>query len=208
VSPICTGRECLMVVAVRFVAMRHYTRLSVLRYAASFLVLVAPLSYSQVFQIVHNFGGPGDGWQLNSSVVFDSSGNIYGTASFGGQYISGVAYQLSPTDNGWQENILHNFGGPNDGSIPFGEILVGQNGVLYGTTLGGRNLEGSQIAYSLAPGTDSWAESILYTFGFPPELIRSANLVQDALGNLYGAFLYCVITVIATVGRGQSCDSP
>ncbi len=138
------------------------------------------------YQILHSFGGSGDGWQLNSSVVLDSLGNLYGTASFGGHYISGVAYELSPGDNAWQENILHNFGGPGDGSIPWGEVLVGQNGVLYGTTLGS-NFPGKEIAYSLAPGVDAWTESILYTFGFPPKLIRSANLVQDALGNLYGA---------------------
>jgi len=153
----------------------------------SVLSLFAPAQTGVKYQIVHSFGAPGDGAALGSSVVFDLEGNIYGTAGAGGQYNKGIVYELSPDGGGvWSESVLHNFGGTGDGLDPYGEVTIGKGGILYGTTLGGA-FENGEIAYSLTPSAGNWTENILYTFGFPPMLGRSANLVQDSSGNLYGA---------------------
>jgi len=67
------------------------------------------------FQTIHAFSqAKGDGGNPLASVVFDSSGNLYGTTSEGGTGGCGIAYELSPPatqGEKWTETILHNFGG-------------------------------------------------------------------------------------------------
>jgi uncharacterized repeat protein (TIGR03803 family) len=49
------------------------------------------------FQTIHSFSqAKGDGGNPITNVVFDSSGNLYGTTSEGGTAGCGIAYELSP----------------------------------------------------------------------------------------------------------------
>ena len=62
--------------------------------------------------VVHTFegtAGGNDGQNPMGDLAFDSAGNIYGTASAGGQYNYGMAYKLTRTNGGWTESNLHNF---------------------------------------------------------------------------------------------------
>jgi hypothetical protein len=75
-------------------------------------------------------------------LVFDTAGNLYGTAgSFvqcvGVGYGCGVAFKLTPQKNGaWTYSLIHRFRGP-DGDYPNG-LTMDSKGNLYGTTtLGG-----------------------------------------------------------------------
>src|ERR1700733_3691255 len=63
-------------------------------------------------------GGP-------QSVVFDSKGNLYGTAG-GGQYGYGSVFELSPQAGGiWTEQVIHSFNlGEADGYSPVGKPAV------------------------------------------------------------------------------------
>jgi uncharacterized repeat protein (TIGR03803 family) len=83
--------------------------------------------------------GSGDGATPLDSLIFDSSGSLYGTTEFGGQSGLGTAFKLSPpTEQGgqWSEQVLHQFGGPGDGSYPYAPLLLlGTN--FYGTTAQG-----------------------------------------------------------------------
>jgi uncharacterized repeat protein (TIGR03803 family) len=76
-------------------------------------------------------------------LVADTAGNLYGTTSCDGADQLGSVFELSPSGNGtWTFTSLHDFGGP-DGSGPFGNIVIGQDGNLYGTTSkGGQYNEG------------------------------------------------------------------
>jgi uncharacterized repeat protein (TIGR03803 family) len=62
--------------------------------------------------VLHSFNPQGgDGSFPESSLIFDPSGNIYGTTTAGGgTYNSGAVFELTPTQGGnWTETVLHGF---------------------------------------------------------------------------------------------------
>jgi uncharacterized repeat protein (TIGR03803 family) len=73
-------------------------------------------------------------------VIFDSNGDLFGTATLGGE-CCGVAFELVPgSGSKWNESILHVFQGGNDGNGPYGTLVMDAAGHLYGTTeYGGAN---------------------------------------------------------------------
>jgi uncharacterized repeat protein (TIGR03803 family) len=135
--------------------------------------------------ILHRFRGLHDGSNPVTAVVFDTHGNLYGATSRGGTGLRGIAFKLAPTSSGtWTETILHTFLGINgDGSMPMGDLTIDAAGNLYGTTYQGG--AGGGVVFELSPGTTTWTEKILYTFGndaaFP-----TAGLVWDVTGDLFG----------------------
>jgi hypothetical protein len=151
----------------------------------------------------------GDGGSPNGGLRLDASGNIYGTTMDGG-FAGGVCrgifqggpgcgtvFKLAPPlkkGQTWTEEILYRFKGA-EGGNPYGGVVFGTNGSLYGpTSFGGDSGNGS--IFELQPpslGTqssragNSWTERTLHIFsggwdGSNPE----ANLIFDAAGNLYG----------------------
>jgi len=138
--------------------------------------------------VLYSFQGGANGDGGNPiGLVFDQTGNIYGTTSGGGAYTGGVAYELTSSGSGWTESLLHSFGGTGDGSAPYRSVLVIDNaGNLYGTTsLGGNNYG---TVFQLTPSGSGWIENVIYNFqggndgGHP-----YAGLIFDQSGNLYGA---------------------
>jgi uncharacterized repeat protein (TIGR03803 family) len=87
-----------------------------------------------------------DGVYPNSTLVVDSGGNLYGTAS-GGAYNGGVVFELSPAaDGGWTETVLHSFANNrNDGIGPMGPLVLDAAGNIYGTTFGGGRYESGVV---------------------------------------------------------------
>lgn len=85
-----------------------------------------------------------------SAPVLDSAGNLYGTTSSGGSGGAGVVYKLSPGARGnWTETVLHNFtSNAVDGITPYGGVVFGPDGNLYGTTYYG-GLFNDGIVYEL-----------------------------------------------------------
>ena len=84
--------------------------------------------------LLHTFSDGTDGFGPDSNLIFDSSGNLYGTTGGGGAYGLGIAFELTPSASGaWTESILHTFGIFGDGSGPVG-LVFNANGNLYGTT--------------------------------------------------------------------------
>jgi len=64
--------------------------------------LVLTLTFSGVAQasaekVIHNFNGTPDGTVPNAGVIFDASGNLYGTTAGGGSNGLGIVYELSPS---------------------------------------------------------------------------------------------------------------
>jgi uncharacterized repeat protein (TIGR03803 family) len=122
------------------------------------------------YQILHSFGGPGDGSGPTGRLILDGRGNLYGTTLLGGVNAFGTVFMLSPGTNGqWTETILYSF--PNsqeDGYWPAG-VVMDSAGNLYGTTTRG-GLNASGIVYELTPGPNGqWTETILYNFCSLPD---------------------------------------
>jgi uncharacterized repeat protein (TIGR03803 family) len=89
-------------------------------------------------KVLHNFDDNGsDGADPNAGVIFDASGNLYGTTAIGGTHDNGTVFELLPTAGGtWTEQVLHRFDGT-DGQNPNSAVIFDPGGNLYGTTLNG-----------------------------------------------------------------------
>ena len=83
---------------------------------------------------------PGEGAHLDSGLVMDGLGNLYGAAPFGGMYGYGSVYKLAWTSNGWSFSSLHDFTGGSDGSTPQGPLAIDASGNLYGSAAAGGDL--------------------------------------------------------------------
>ncbi len=137
--------------------------------------------------VLYNFTGGNDGFGPGSAVVFDSSGNLYGTTPDGGAYGFGVIYQLSPNAGGWTQTVLHAFTGGSDGAVgSLGALLIDAHGNLFGVTeIGGDNSVGT--VYEISPTGGSWNFTTLYAFaGQPDAAFPYGGLIADASGALYG----------------------
>jgi len=138
--------------------------------------------------VLHSFNNTGvDGFYANSSLVFDGSGNLYGTTYWGGDFNVGTVFELSPAaGGGWTEKVVHSFdnhGG--DGTYPHGGLIVDGSGNIYGTAAAGGASEHG-IVYELTPTGGDWTETILYSFTGTDGAQPEASLTFDGSGNLFG----------------------
>ena len=142
--------------------------------------------------VLHTFTGPDGAGPQVENLVFDSSGNIYGTTQGGGMYDSGVTFELTPSGGGYTESILHSFGNGTDGRAPLAGIVLDSAGNVYGTTdLGGsgspQTCHGScGTVYQLTPSNGGWVENVLVNFDVANGQHPYGNLIIDGSGNLYG----------------------
>jgi uncharacterized repeat protein (TIGR03803 family) len=89
--------------------------------------------------LLYSFQNNGaDGIIPLSGLIFDASGNLYGTTGDGGALGFGTAFKLTPaTGGGWTETLLHSFGSSNDGQYPQASLIFDAAGNLYSTTNAG-----------------------------------------------------------------------
>jgi uncharacterized repeat protein (TIGR03803 family) len=149
--------------------------------------------------VLHAFSDS-DGATPNPDLVFDASGNLYGTTQAGGNTCPnslppgcGTAFELSPATGGWTETVLYSFSNLGDGGYPLSGLIFDQSGNLYGTT--SNPCEGTiyQLwcgnVYELSPsGGGTWSETVLHRFqpfGIDGSTPRG-SLVMGLDGGLYG----------------------
>jgi uncharacterized repeat protein (TIGR03803 family) len=137
--------------------------------------------------------GGTDGIEPEGGLIFDASGNLYGTTTAGGGTGGGTVFELTPTSGGWKETVLYSFQGGVDGVYPTSSLAMDSAGNLYGTTLyggtGGCVITGCGTVFELMPPVNggAWTESIIYSFqnGADGAFPESAVIV-DNFGNLFG----------------------
>ena len=131
--------------------------------------------------VLWNFTGGSDGSYPLSGVIFDSAGNLYGTASgIGGGGAS--VYELSPSGSGWTHKTLYTFSGE-DIACPSGGVTMDAQGNLYGTTGGlGSCGDGGEV-YELTLSDGNWTVARRHTFQAYIGPVETPTL--DAQGNLY-----------------------
>ena len=132
------------------------------------------------------FNGVGDGYNPGTGpVIFDPTGNIYGTTNLGGLHGDGTAYQLVKTQNGWTEHIIANFTSNGSPENSVSGLTFDSAGSLFGTL----DMAGSfgQV-FELTPSGQSWNEQTIYSFqGGNDGAYPVGGLVFDAAGNAYGS---------------------
>ena len=95
--------------------------------------------------VLYGFTGGADGAEPAASVIRDAEGNLYGTTSIGGDVNGplcypvgcGVVFKLDPSG---KETVLYTFTGDTDGANPNATLLLGEEGNLYSTAVGGGDL--------------------------------------------------------------------
>jgi uncharacterized repeat protein (TIGR03803 family) len=91
-------------------------------------------------KLLHSFTGLADGSTPSGRLAIDSSGNLYGTTTVGGNGGAGTAYELIRPASGnppWKVHVIHAFSGGDDGQFPIAGLTMDATGNLYGTTVGG-----------------------------------------------------------------------
>ncbi len=127
--------------------------------------------------VLYSFTGGNDGGNPFSGVIFDGSGDLYGSAYIGGDLGLGTAYELSPAGSGWTQKTLTDFNG-GSGS-PVAGLTFDSHGNLFGTGFVGGTV------YELQPSGGNWTFSQLESFdGINGPF---GSLTFDAEGNIYGA---------------------
>jgi uncharacterized repeat protein (TIGR03803 family) len=138
------------------------------------------------FAVLHTFTNSPDGAQPYAGLIEGSDGTLYGTTLTGGTNGGGTVFKLDRDGGNYQ--VLHHFDASGVGAqFPRGELVLGLNSLLYGTTpLGGTNGVGTIFRLSL----DGSQFHVLYHFGYGAGENPYAGLVQgpasDGSGVLYG----------------------
>lgn len=165
------------------------------------LTVVPDSAGSPTYQTLITLKGVSNGGQPWATPIVDKSGNLYGTASEGGNgaacvfrgiaYGCGVVYKLSAPATGsqWIETLIYQFQGDADGKYPVGSLVFDAHGNLYGTTqYGGTSAAGTVFELSPPPsGSGPWTKTTIYNFpGGASGNSPVAGLIFDEAGNLYG----------------------
>jgi uncharacterized repeat protein (TIGR03803 family) len=135
-------------------------------------------------RVIYRFDDLAQGWSPTATPVADSSGNLYGTTSAGGPYPhAGVVYEVVKGQGSWTYKDLFNFDGTAGGETPFGGVVVGPNGTIYGTTqYGGANSDG--IVFALVPNAGGYKETVFSFNGVDGNAPMAGVTLYD--GNIYG----------------------
>jgi len=154
------------------------------------LAILASAAWAAVPQIIYNFAGDTDGEYIDSDLVIDGAGNLYGTSVQGGAFGSGTVFQLTPSGKGWIHTVLYSFTGGADGGEPYKGVTVDSLGNLYGTAVtgGGGSCEGGcGVAYKLTRSDGVWIQTVIHTFtGGDDGSGPGTGLTLGPRGTLYG----------------------
>jgi uncharacterized repeat protein (TIGR03803 family) len=134
-----------------------------------------------------------------SEVIFDNTGDIYGTTFAGGFDAPGggngcypdcgAVYELVPSNGSWVLDVLYSFRGDSgeDGGGPIGGLIFDRAGNLYGTgSIYGNCDYGT--AFELIHSSSGWSEEQLHNFCGPAGN-PAASMIADSAGNFYGTMV-------------------
>lgn len=154
------------------------------------LAVLAGVAWAAAPQIIYSFAGDSDGEYIDSDLVIDGAGNIYGTSVQGGAFGSGTVFQLAPSGSGWTHTVLYSFTGGADGGEPYKGVTLDGHGNLYGTAVtgGGGSCEGGcGVTYKLSQAGGVWTQTVIHTFtGGDDGSGPGSGLTLSPNGGLYG----------------------
>jgi uncharacterized repeat protein (TIGR03803 family) len=146
---------------------------------------VFKLSSSGTLTTLHSFNGT-DGAEPLAGVVQAGNGAFYGTTYQGGSKGDGTVFKITASG---AFTTLHSFCSQTnctDGLNPFAPLVLGTDGNLYGTTLGGGTHDDGTV-FKITP---SGALTILHSFcsqtGCPDGEFPQTGVIQASDGNFYG----------------------
>ena len=167
---------------------KHYLR-GVIAVLTPLLLLLSAASASKT-EVIYAFAGGNDGEYLDTDLVIDSAGNLYGSTVAGGTHSSGTVFELSPSGSGWTHTVLYSFTGSADGGEPYKGVTLDTHGNIYGTAVtgGGGSCEGGcGVVFKLTKSNGSWTQTVIHQFtGGSDGSGPGSGLTFDLHGNIYG----------------------
>jgi uncharacterized repeat protein (TIGR03803 family) len=146
-----------------------------------FCMATPQVGRAQTLTTLANFVGTNGANPLFAPLVQGTDGNLYGTTQAGGAHQQGTVFKVTTAGT---LTTLYSFCGQScgDGSAPFGGLVLGKDGNLYGTTeAGGTNNDGT--VFKITP---QGALTMLHSFNIRDCFNPFAGLVQATDGNFYG----------------------
>jgi uncharacterized repeat protein (TIGR03803 family) len=120
-----------------------------------------------------------DGNYPEASLIWEATGNLYGTTEAGGESSYGTVFKVDEKGN---ETKLFSFDIV-DGAFPAGTLVSDAKGNLYGTTAGGGASDTYGVVFKLDKNGE---ETVLHNFELTYGAYPNAGLVRDAKGKLFG----------------------
>lgn len=148
---------------------------------------------------LYSYTGGTEGGNPYAGLILANDGNFYGTTYGGGADSLGAVFKMTAKG---AVTGLYQFTGGDDGEYPYGALVQGTDGNLYGTTLeGGADYDGTVFRLN-TNGKLTTLVAFNYENGGYPE----AGVIQGADGNFYGttvaggAYGYGTVFSVATNG--------
>lgn len=149
--------------------------------------------------VLYNFqgvpGGTGNGDAASpNSLLFDSSGNLFGFGSDGGSCVArnrlancaGAAFELRRRRGVWREKNIYR--ADSSTVLPSASLFDAQGNLYCVATFGGPENVGEVFMLAPPSGKGGWTETSLYAFQNQFDgALPVPHLVFDPQGNLYGA---------------------
>jgi uncharacterized repeat protein (TIGR03803 family) len=135
-------------------------------------------------QILYSFPSNSDNYPTGS-LIFDSTGKLYGTTEDGPAGSAGTAFELTSANGNWTFGTVYNL--PGNGVGPFDGFVMDSTGNLYGSSQNG-GAYGLGSVFKLTPSGGGWLYTDLHDFtGYDENgAIPIGGLALDANGNIYG----------------------
>ncbi len=134
---------------------------------------LTPSGGNYTLSVIYNFQGGNDGAAPLGNLTMDAAGNLYGTATYGGQFGYGTVFKLVHSAGGYTFQLLYTFTDGSDGVMPQGNVVLDSAGNLYGASGDGGGI------FQITPfGTYTLIDPILGGLQSPINI--------DAAGVIYG----------------------
>ncbi len=135
------------------------------------------------YEDLYSFGFGGNTMSPAGALVQGSDGTLYGTTS-GGSSFKGTVFKVSTSGSGFL--VLHTFTGTSgDGANPVAALVLGNDGLLYGTTEHGGSGSGGTV-FKLQTSGSGYLVIHPFTGTGGDGETPAAALIQGSDGALYG----------------------
>ncbi len=140
------------------------------------------------YQRLRSFvGTPTDGEYFFDGVIEGSDGKLYGAMVNGGPQDGGIVFRMNKDGSGYE--LLHSFSIPSENGIsPWGTVIEGSDGNLYGATRRG-GLADAGTVFRLGKDGTGFAVVRHFTTNANDGAFPLNNVIEGSDGRLYGRTL-------------------